>query len=961
METPNEMIQTDIMEPPAWLLERIAAGTAGWNKANIERWREDTILVAVCRNCQCLAADCICDARAEDVIPVWRKGQGLNARLVTYLADKKRLHTAERATSNFGLRTPQSMRDRMTLWAAPTTEDGLDTFDDLFASHSAATVPLATKAPEKPALQGALHAALRGVRVAPVEPNAKRPRIKDFPLLATTDEKRIREWDSQFPNCNWLALATGDTVCFIDEDQSARFRALYEKAYSESFPRTLTTESQPDHRQSCWKQTDQTRAILNLAQSLFQDRMISFRQSNQYCLVAGSHLDDRPENGPICKHRDYVLADDSPIAEMPDKLADLIKSLLTKEAAENVERTGKSRVKLIINGKPVATQADEGFRNLWNAVGWEPLVRRLNEHIDSRFHDFTVGESEPNTYCPIPSHGEQDVNLHYTPCFGVIPKSPLLHCFGCNWTGDMVKACNAVDGGKAMMYDTARAICEEEGLKFEDFFPKPEAPAEAAAPEKKAQPRLTLHVFRTVEEVAAAKQLELGEAVAITSSAKEQAPQLEKYDRVIIWGESDSGNALRNAVGDAGVVVALPANKNGKPSRLTHSLPSHKSLVDAMTQYDAPSLKEFFRKTMALEAVSVSRSKTSTKAANASKQKEEYTLDFKYPIVEGNDDDCVLGLAMGASEGWFPRGDPHIVAGPSGSSKSTLIMEMLETQLRKESFLGHESFGLPYLVVMADRGQRAFRRTMKRMRIDPTKIHVERLRMARDAFAVQAILQKIEECNPLPAVVFIEGGDLLVTDASKMAVVDPFMDALQRIAFHYHISFIISTGAPKQKVGENYVAQRDQVIGSTCWARKAEAIVTMSYLDGDDTDSRRIVSVLLRNGAAERYKMKFESGRLVVDNAMPEDKPAVCPEIMWFKDQGWFTAIDLKEAFDKGKSTAYDCVRENLTKRILKTKKPPKGEARQYHWNEGKTNPLLGSVITLDGPASESKKGQKNG
>jgi hypothetical protein len=356
----------------------------------------------------------------------------------------------------------------------------------------------------------------------------------------------------------------------------------------------------------------------------------------------------------------------------------------------------------------------------------------------------------------------------------------------------------------------------------------------------------------------------------------------------------------------------------------------------------------------AIKLLSIANPKMAWMREDILQQTEGYALEFKYPAVEGTDFDFILGPMMGASEGWCPRGDPHIIAGPSGGSKTTLMMDLLQAQLKKERFLGHETYGLPYLVVMADRGIRAFRRTMKRMGIDYTQIPTERLRMVRDAGAIWAILRKIEECNPRPAIVFVEGADMLVKDASKMEIVTPFMDALQRIAFHYHIAFVVSVGSPKQKVGENYVAKRDQVIGTIAWGRMADTIVVMQYLEGDDTDRRRSVSVLLRNSMAEKYKLAFENGRLIPDNHVPESKPKVPSEVDWFRAQpGWFTAMDLKEALNAGKSWAYECVAENLTKRVLKTKKMPRGETRQYHWNEGKSNPFLRVDVTFNEPKNE--------
>jgi hypothetical protein len=332
------------------------------------------------------------------------------------------------------------------------------------------------------------------------------------------------------------------------------------------------------------------------------------------------------------------------------------------------------------------------------------------------------------------------------------------------------------------------------------------------------------------------------------------------------------------------------------------------------------------------------------------------TLEFKYPAVQGTPFDFVIGPALGASDGWFPRGDPSLVGGPSGSNKSTLLTDLLEAQKKHETFLGHETFGLPYLILMADRGKNAHTRTAKRMRYDPNVIPIEFLPTVWGAAALRAILQKIEAVTPIPAVVFVEGCDTLVENASKMEVVAPFMEGLQKIASHYHIALIGSVGAPKERVGEGYIATRDNIIGSVVWSRKSETIACLKYVKGDDTDRRRKLVVLPRNAGAEKFDMKLEDGRLVVDHsAVEESAPKVGGDIAWYRAQGdWFTPEDVRAAWKMSRAQAYRCVTEAFTKHILKTKQKVTGEARQYRWNDKETNPYNSKSETEQGKADAS-------
>jgi P4 family phage/plasmid primase-like protien len=129
-------------------------------------------------------------------------------------------------------------------------------------------------------------------------------------------------------------------------------------------------------------------------------------------------------------------------------------------------------------------EPDEGFTRLFETIGWTPLVDRMNKMADTRFHNLTV-DAGKMTYCPMPGHQPRSTSMRYTPCFGALKDEPaVVHCFGCDFSGDMVKTVFEFDGGEdggniqhKNMYDCARAICTEYGLNFEEFFPTQTFPA----------------------------------------------------------------------------------------------------------------------------------------------------------------------------------------------------------------------------------------------------------------------------------------------------------------------------------------------------------------------------------------------------------------------------------------------------------------------------------------------------
>jgi Bifunctional DNA primase/polymerase, N-terminal/Protein of unknown function (DUF3987) len=170
-------------------------------------------------------------------------------------------------------------------------------------------------------IEGALNTIKRDIPVAPVASRDKKPPIPNFQNIATTDKAQVIAWNSERKDCNWLALAKPDGVCFIDKDATKRLHALYEQFAGEPWPGSFHTQSQDDHQQGYYWQTPRTRAFGNRVQDDFQDRMLSFRQDRQYCLTQGSVH----PSGSI-----YTCVDDSPIIPMPDKLMDFLEFLLVK-------------------------------------------------------------------------------------------------------------------------------------------------------------------------------------------------------------------------------------------------------------------------------------------------------------------------------------------------------------------------------------------------------------------------------------------------------------------------------------------------------------------------------------------------------------------------------------------------------------------------------------------------------
>ena len=312
---------------------------------------------------------------------------------------------------------------------------------------------------------------------------------------------------------------------------------------------------------------------------------------------------------------------------------------------------------------------------------------------------------------------------------------------------------------------------------------------------------------------------------------------------------------------------------------------------------------------------------------------------FKFPKVPGKVSDYLLLPRHTAFDGWCGRGRTHIIAGSSGSGKTTLMVPLLRDQWEGKTIFGHVGARLRPLVIFADRGELSNEETLLRLGLTNTSLPICHLSDAVDDIALSEILQMIERQPVLPEVVFVEGADELVSKASESAVVSRFLNGVKKIAGHYHISFIMSLGAPKAKPKDQHGLIRDRVFGSEKWARKSDMILSlMAEGDGTSKDSKLIVQY--RNAAAEKFDLTFENGILV--ERLPR-AGNIDPFEVWLanRDGKCFTRPEAAEAMKTSQSgqspaTVYRKIHKMLADGRLKNKPNKKTGIDELWWIQSK-------------------------
>lgn len=336
-------------------------------------------------------------------------------------------------------------------------------------------------------------------------------------------------------------------------------------------------------------------------------------------------------------------------------------------------------------------------------------------------------------------------------------------------------------------------------------------------------------------------------------------------------------------------------------------------------------------------------------------------VQFHLPAIAATSTkrEYVIAPLPGQKCGWFPIGGVSLIGAPSGGSKTTLMYQMLLAQNKHVEFLGHETFGLPFVVMGVDRGEDDHKETMERMGFSldaipfvplPSKIF--------DTAMAQVIANGIEEQPAGLKLVYLEGVDMMVTQASDIVTVSSFMHDLQQIAQHFRIAIIASGGSPKIKKGNEYVLSRDNFFGSVGWGRTASTMLQMQGVRGQK--GRRTLHVESRNAAEEDFTFEFQDGVLVQIPNEPEDDGTVSDglrsieaDIRWYKERAqlaktdpskkWFTRLDFQHERNYSESTAGKHVAHAQTKKHITQKcgkRKGQGRAAEYRWNESKTNPL---------------------
>jgi hypothetical protein len=167
----------------------------------------------------------------------------------------------------------------------------------------------------------ALRNAARGFRVMPIK--GKDAFLRNWPVLATTDEAQIREWARQFPNHN-CGIAAGPDIAIVDSDRVSRLKELAGEHASEWFNTYSVSSGREDRAHFYYCITDEVRAFGNkrwgepgIVGNVFEAKV----QGGQVAAEGSTH----PDTGGL-----YKITQDLPLLTFPPGLVTLLRECYAK-------------------------------------------------------------------------------------------------------------------------------------------------------------------------------------------------------------------------------------------------------------------------------------------------------------------------------------------------------------------------------------------------------------------------------------------------------------------------------------------------------------------------------------------------------------------------------------------------------------------------------------------------------
>jgi AAA domain len=233
----------------------------------------------------------------------------------------------------------------------------------------------------------------------------------------------------------------------------------------------------------------------------------------------------------------------------------------------------------------------------------------------------------------------------------------------------------------------------------------------------------------------------------------------------------------------------------------------------------------------------------------------------------------------------LPAGELHIVGGPSGAGKTTWLMQFLTEWSAGRPIFGYDSRPGPFIYVSLDRGEPSFRRTLRRLGIDPdTFPYICGLSSTKPVGSFEDVLElvKTKFSGKLEGVtIVIEGISTLLPPKAKAIDYNQMFRFFAKLSAYCNelgITIIGVMHSPKMKETEMYLNPRQRILHSVAIGGVVETIILVEPDHRHPIDKKRIITVLPRNAPEQEFQMNLDGNGMLRYDPKAAEEAALAAE-----------------------------------------------------------------------------------
>ena len=209
----------------------------------------------------------------------------------------------------------------------------------------------------------------------------------------------------------------------------------------------------------------------------------------------------------------------------------------------------------------------------------------------------------------------------------------------------------------------------------------------------------------------------------------------------------------------------------------------------------------------------------------------------------------------------LPAKEIHLIGGPSGAGKTTLMLQVVQDFSLGKSIFGHPSHPLPFCFISLTRSRFSILSTARKIgfpRLPLVAVMEEKNTGPR---TITSLYQTALRAVPDVKVLFLDSlHQLCPGNIIRYDEVSSFLRATMCVMQELGITIIARTETAKPEEWKG----RQRVLGSVAWTERVSTIITVEQVTDSPNDHRRRVTILPRNAAPEVWPMIFnEQGRIV--------------------------------------------------------------------------------------------------